>query len=303
MDRNALILYLQNVRDLEVARHIISTSFNREKSYYEGQIKSIQTNPAIKKITKLEKKEGHGLIFCFFGLLFLFFLYALWLLIQEKIHGEPSSLEGGTRVGVIILTVVFGLITVSALPESEKAYKKRQKEEEEKIESYNNEQRIIFQRGLQHREELQHEWRKKESWYKKEYAKVTNILTRFYEMNILESDYRDLKPVLFIYDYMRTGQDTFENAKIHWRIENGIEQILAKLDVLIDEVREQIYETRCLRNENRLRVENQIDQNNKMLRHLQSISINSQETAYYSQLASNYSKANAYFSLASYLKK
>ena len=58
-----------------------------------------------------------------------------------------------------------------------------------------------------------------------------------------------------------------------------------------------------MREDNRRQVERTISQNNQMIQKLEAIENNSYEASQYAKLASNYSKANAYFSLAKYLDK
>lgn len=48
MDRKALLLYLQNVRDLEVARNIVGNDYNRDKRVYESRINEKQSGIKIR---------------------------------------------------------------------------------------------------------------------------------------------------------------------------------------------------------------------------------------------------------------
>ena len=45
MDSRAELLYIQNVRDLEVAKYIIGKTYENRKSYYATQINNIQIVP------------------------------------------------------------------------------------------------------------------------------------------------------------------------------------------------------------------------------------------------------------------
>jgi uncharacterized protein (UPF0305 family) len=122
-------------------------------------------------------------------------------------------------------------------------------------------------------------------------------------MNILPNPYRNLASVLYIYDYMSSSSATLEDTLIHEHMENGIQRLEAKLDIVIDRMGDMLYETRCMRAENRRNIQTTIDQNNRMLESLQESNQNTADAAQYARLAANYSKANAYFSLANYLKK
>lgn len=297
MDRNALLLYLQNVRDLEVARYVVGTSYQKTRSYYEREINSIQTIPNIKEHPPFIEESGCGF---YFWAVFsaICFLLTLVLLSGTVTYGVPPW------IWIYIIGGVFsGCVAIKAKPHSRKELWKEYNEEIQKIDNSNREQQEIARRGIEKRDQLSKEWQEKSDWYNKEYAKTTNLLNQFYNMNILASQYRNLASTVYIYDYMSTSQASLNDTLIHEHMENGIQRLEAKIDQVINRLDDLIYETRCANSENKLMVENQISQNEKMLCQLQSIASNSQDAAFYSQLASNYSEANAYFSLANYLKR
>ena len=124
----------------------------------------------------------------------------------------------------------------------------------------------------------------------------------FYSMNIVPLQYRNLKAICYIYDYMSTSQATLEETLYHEHMESGIQRLEDKLDIIAEQVEMVLYETRCMRQENKASVERIINQNSGMLNHLKNIERNSADAALYAELSANYSKANAYFSVANYLK-
>ena len=58
MDSRAELLYIQNVRDLEVAKYIIGKTYENRKSYYATQINNIQIVPDHKEYPLLKKQGG-----------------------------------------------------------------------------------------------------------------------------------------------------------------------------------------------------------------------------------------------------
>ena len=102
---------------------------------------------------------------------------------------------------------------------------------------------------------------------------------------------------------MSTSQASYTDMLLNVKLEEGIQRLEQRLDVIISEVSDLIYETRCMRKDNEYMINQVIKQNKEMLQSLQRSESNSVEAAQYAQLAVNYSAANAYFSLATYLKK
>ena len=297
MNRNALLLWLQNVRDLETARYIIRNKYNQQKSDYENQIKTVQAKPLLKQYPQRER-EGDSLLFGFCLFLFGSFLLGIIYAISQKATDDMVM----SFIMIIGLTVT-GMWASKFKPESEKSYNEWREKEKEKVDKYNEAQQVIAQKGMAKRERLFAEWKQKAARYNSEYQKLTSLLTAFYNQNVLASQYRNVASVIYIYEYMSTSQASLDDTLIHEHMENGIQRLEAKLDQVIYSLDDLIYESRCMQNENRAMIQKQIKQNESMLSELKSISSSAQDAAFYSQLASNYSEANAYFSLANYLKK
>ena len=121
-------------------------------------------------------------------------------------------------------------------------------------------------------------------------------------MNIIPVQYRNLASVIYLSDYMNSCEESFQMALLSTQIEEGIRRIERKLDAIASLLVQQIYETRCLRAENKVAHDRMDKQNRQMLDRLSSVEKYSSDAAKYAQLSSNYSKASAYFSLATYLK-
>lgn len=302
MDRNALLLYLRNVRDLEVARHIIKTQYHQQKTDYENKLKNIQTTPNLAEYPQREKGQG-GCCFVFCYMAAILSAVLLFILLNQS----PTGLDMAETVVVfsfvIFLFILFVLGAYWLKPESQKSYDEWVENEKRKVDAYNESQREIVREGLAEKKQLSDEWKQTANWYNNEYNKLTNLLNKFYAMNILANQYRNLASVIYIYDYMSSSRASLNDTLIHEHMESGIQRLETKLDQVINRISDVIYETRCMRSENKSMVERQVLHDKKMLRELQAIASNSQDAAFYSQLASNYSEANAYLSLANYLKR
>ena len=137
-----------------------------------------------------------------------------------------------------------------------------------------------------------------EKYMKGQYVTVSNLLNDYYNMNLLPNPYRNLASVYYIYDYMSSSQESLQDTFVHEHMENGIQRIISKLDYIIEQNEQIIFSNRILESQN----ESIKQQNCNMLSSLENIENNSVLCAQYAELAANYTKANAYFSLASYLQ-
>ena len=304
MDRKALVLYLRNVRDLEVARRIVGVSYNNEKNAYDRAIEQKRegTN-AIHKTPEFKYERPGG---CFILCLAVVILGVATIALGKYgiAIGDIKEEQMEWVWPVVLLDIlIFGIGAMVLFPGRKKTQKDKYDREIAQIKKDNlnasNNNRAISQSI----NSLKSEWSRKDEIYKKEYNKLTSLLQSFYNMNIIPIQYRKLSAACYLYDFMSTSQESFQMALISNQIEEGIRRIEAKLDVITDLIREELYQTRLMREENRRQVQQTIDQNNRMLKQLQSIESNTYEAAQYAELSANYNKANAYFSLARYLDK
>ena len=128
--------------------------------------------------------------------------------------------------------------------------------------------------------------------------KVESLLTEYYNQNILPAPYRNLAALIYIYDYMSTSKESFQDTLIHEHMANGINKILKKLDQII------LQNERMMFHIHRIEAQNKdiVMQNQNMLESLTCVEDNLTETAEYAKLAENYSRTAAYFSAANYLE-
>lgn len=296
MNREALLLYLRNVRDLEVSRYWLRVRFQREKGNKDNQRASLLKTNYCAMPNELKKNDYFGCCFWFcvvFALLGIILI--MGMMIMEDYHDADDA---GFIVSVTVLGIMgFGGVAIAILS-SYKNDKDVYLLESKATEEHNRKEKLREVKNLAVLSELETSWNSRCAWYKQENQKLDNLLNDFYNMNILATQYRSLSAVCYIYDYMSTSQATLEDTLVHEHMEDGIRRLEEKLDCVISKIEDVVYETRCIRQNS----EQMMVQNNHMLDSLQRAEENTLQAAQYAQLSANYNKANAYFSLATYLK-
>lgn len=121
MNRDALVLYLKNVRDLEVSRDIIGRMYDYDKRSYEAKIKEINNRKhPISKIPDFEY-EPRGCCFIFCVIMLAIYLFMAILLIVLTAMGESDT--GFALALMICGAIAFGAIVKFADPGSRKKTK------------------------------------------------------------------------------------------------------------------------------------------------------------------------------------
>lgn len=152
---------------------------------------------------------------------------------------------------------------------------------------------------------LKKEWANRTKYLQSEYQKVSDLLTKTYSANIVPSHYRNLAAVYYMYEDMSTSSISFESMLMHTHMEDGIQRILKKLDTIIEQNAEIIFQNRMIEANTRKISDQTIQMLSTMQRQLESqerTESSAYKAAQYAQIASDYSQANAYFTLATYLK-
>lgn len=296
MDRNALLLYLQNVRDLEVARYWLQVCFQKEKGNYQNQVASLKRTD-YQSLSDVDAPSlGCGFVF-----IFLLALGSLFCVIMTVIPQSAGGGAGRLPIGLTIFAwisfFVWGGLALCMFI----VYRENVREYEKTCDNIIRHNREEKERGLQNKNTLNSlttQWKSRTLWFQQEIEKLNTLLKNFYDMNIIPVQFRNLSAVCYIYDYMSTSQESLTTALFDQRLEDGIRRLEAKLDTVISRIETVIYETRCIRQNS----ERMIAQNSGMLESLQRTESNTLQAAQYAQLSANYSKANAYFGLATYLK-
>lgn len=307
MDRNALLLYLQNVRDLEIAKYDLNKRYQSDYSAYVKRKSFLNSKP--KQYTSPERPDKH------LGSKTLTLIGSLSFLLLPVVgfiglFTDPEEfaplLSEPFMIFMFLICIIVGVALFFAFMRIitvEKKEIQQWKQDVVNTKATNIQNAADYENRKSSLPALERDWTNKVHWYQKELQKANDLLNSFYRMNILPNQYRNLPSVLYIYDYMSSSSATFEDTLIHEHMENGIQRLKAKLNSIIGQPEDILYETRCIRAENQGAIERTIQQNNQMLQSLQQTEQNTLASAQYAELSANYSKANAYFSLATYLKR
>lgn len=284
LNRNSLVLYLRDIRDLEIAKRKIKYLYNQDKQHHQRIYNQLTIprkieEPVVKVFSAEEKM---------FPLLMVTFLLCalIW------------SIGTGNWIGALLFgggTAFFFMMLIAMSSEEEDRKKKLLEVRKKNQNELNRVNSSVQKKKAQ---KIQDSWQNRERFWRSEYSKVESLLQSYYSMNILPSQFRNLAAVYYLEDYLSTSQESLRDALLQRTITDGIEQILKKLDAVIDSIEFEAMQTRILAAQN----QEIIQHNSKALRSLQNIEDNSADAAYYAGLASNYARANAFFSLATYLK-
>lgn len=298
MDRKVLLLYLKDIRDLEFAKYKIDMIYADEQRKYYETMNELQD---YKTVEIPDEKKDNWSSDSYIGFL-IGFIGLFMELIAFMQEGVKFFDFGDAPVGLMVFALIFwnvicvGLIMFSIASVQNSA--KANKEDIENRKRYNQEVKLANERNREMKPKVNYQWRKRSAYLKSEKSKVEALLQNYYGLNILANPYRNLASVYYIFDYMSSCQDSLKETLIHEHMENGIQRILEKLDDVIRSNEEMILRTRVLESHSK-RI---IDQNEELLKSAERMNESNDLIVENTALIANYSKVNAYFSLANYLK-
>ena len=298
MDRKVLLLYLKDIRDLEFAKYKIDMIYADEQRKYYETMNELQD---YKTVEIPDEKKDNWSSDSYIGFL-IGFIGLFMELIAFMQEGVKFFDFGDAPVGLMVFALIFwnvicvGLIMFSIASVQNSA--KANKEDIENRKRYNQEVKLANERNREMKPKVNYQWRKRSAYLKSEKSKVEALLQNYYGLNILANPYRNLASVYYIFDYMSSCQDSLKETLIHEHMENGIQRILEKLDDVIRSNEEMILRTRVLESHSK-RI---IEQNEELLKSAERMNESPDLIVENTALIANYSKVNAYFSLANYLK-
>lgn len=275
MNRDAFLIYLKDLRDLEFAKNAITKTYNREKDKFNDRARQLnQTN--YHKLDDL----GDPVI----GLIASVIICAICTLIAVKIR---ISFFG---ILIKILCAIFGLTCFASI-----FYclflMARSANNNRHVRAHNREEDAI---AAEHQKELsvvRNLWNSQSTSLQKQLNKVDSLLKNGYSLNIIPAPYRNLASMYYIYDYMSTSQASFEDTLMHEHMENGIQRILSRLDTIIAQNEQIIFQNRQLEAQNR----QMIERTDRMLASLQRTEQNTLEGKQYAQINAQHTQTIAFF--------
>jgi hypothetical protein len=313
MNRDVLLVYLKNIRDLEVAGYQLKLRKKQSEAKCRGEINTV--NKQIEEGTTPHYWSNPK----FPVVMFLFFLIcaagsaAIVYILYKEIadEGIAGFIKDFAKepVGCSIALIGFiGLIGFTAFI-SPWAYFSELKEAKEHNKAEKN--RIAQGAALvpQQKQTIQAKLNALATYTNGCTAELQNIgklLRDAYSLNILPSQYRNLPAVYYIYDYMSTSQASLEDTLMHEHMENGIQRIMNKLDVIIAQNERRILLERSIEANTREAAENtqrMLSKQQQMLESMERTEQNTWEAAQAARIAAQYSEINTFFSAATYLER
>lgn len=248
IDREALIIYLENLRVLETI-HCLCERKIQDLENRKNKIVFNQGSPPSKPLTYSEpSKPGISqLIGPIIG-------FTLWggilipsfgIAIIEEILGVPV---GGIINKLITFGVAAGLIVGLMYGKSNYTRLKN---------NYNEDIENLKQKKIQMTQEYQKELEKYQQWKKEALIKynkqqknfetvinkvydekwaVSDALEEAYSMNIIPKQFRNIQGIYYLYDYISTSNESLSNALL----QANLEEIKRRLDEIIRLESEQI---------------------------------------------------------------
>ena len=137
---------------------------------------------------------------------------------------------------------------------------------------------------------------------KTECKKISEIKNSLYSINWIPLQYRDIRVIYYICDMVTTSDISIDEALKFYLMQeanNKLDEIIEILDEIIDNQHQMIMNQAVITSQNK----ELISKNTKMINKLASIENNTKLAADYAAIGVNYAEANAYISMATYLKK
>ena len=308
MDRRALVLYLQNVRDLEVAKAIL---FQKKDDIINREDDELSKNP--ENVSYREESYpdeptwGTGCALCIIIFLIFSAIWFIFLLLFTgglKDKDYPPIIDEimviSFFVGIALIFIFFVYMCISDNVD----YRKECNSVNERNEYRKSMAEKTANSNIAIRNKIINDYKPLIQDYDNKIDEVNVILQNFYNMNLIPIQYRNnLAAVQYIYEFMSSTQANYSDMLINAKLEEGIQRLESKLGQIMSKLSELVYETRCMKNDMNNGLSQVINQNKQMLLSLERTEKNTYDAALYAELSANYSKANAYFSLANYLKK
>ena len=308
MDRQALILYLGTVRDLEAMKYRINILWTSKKVRYE-----VYAQYRFTEATKPTERKVGIIRPVLMGLFYLIAVISDWRVIRRIIElAERSGFkEHSLLVQYFALAFVLSvavLIAMLFLWGSIDDALITAHDNRTNAEKYRNDLRAArFNKSYD--EIRTEEWNKQNSFYRGELTRINALLASFYAMDVIPGSYRDnsadenrsLAAACYLYDYMSFGQESLQRAFASDQMEDGIRRIEENLYEITNRIITAIDQQKVIREGNIQRLNDQAERDNRMLISLIRTESSPRNVEEYSRLAVYYNRAQALISMANYL--
>lgn len=285
MNRDAFLIYLKDLRDLEFARKSLDTALARGKDNYNRRANFLRQ-------TNYRDKEKFDWLFIIIApILVVAFVFVFrkarsctFFPDEHFLSGTLEALFWYAFVLVLgyftILCVFVAIASLFGTPADNRAIRK-----------HNQQEAITEENQKKELATLNATWNKQSTSLKRQYNQVDTLLKNGYNLNLIPSPYRNLASLYYIYDYMSTSQASLEDTLLHEHLENGIQRILSRLDSIIAQNEQIIFQNRQLEAQNR----QMIERTDRMLASLQRTEQNTLEGKQYAQINAQHTQTIAFF--------
>lgn len=271
MNREALVLYLQQIRNLEVTKVCLTDKFQQVSKSMKEEIQRCQEKSfPEKEDNKEELTIPIILILIALGI----FAVSLSLIVQ----GNTTAFLG---ICIAFFPLILGIGIIVTTSSARK----------EKYLQYNAQQQKASEKNEIHIQLLNKKLIRASKQYHKEFEEAENLLSKLYGLNIIPNQYRNLASIYYLYDYMSSSNATLEETLMHEHMENGIQRLEAKMDTMTSVLYDILEETRRISRTLPLLAK----QNEQMLASLERNEQNSRLAAQYASLSAYYARTNEYF--------
>lgn len=308
MNREAVLLNLRDIRDLEVAKICIIRKCNEDRYAYQRQINNLAA-VHYAEIKEERKGTSSGIVFSLIGVLVgaTILIASLsnmgsgegWppiLNIIVAILRSPSLSILGIIAGVPILG--FSAFALSGELNIQDANAKV-KEENIQAKKHNAAENARLAANQPQIDKLQKDLQSREAYWSGELEQVEALLNDEYSINLIPLQYRNnFSAIQYIYEYMSSSSASLETTLLSVQLEAGIQRIEAKLDIIIMQQEELIFQMYRYEGQN----QQIIAQNKSMLASLLRTETNTAEAAQYARLSASYGKTCSFFAAASYFQ-
>lgn len=293
INRDALLLYLRDLRDMEIAKYQIGRMIQQEEQDYQKTDAALQKTDFRKERPEAEKKledipydTGEFtlsalksiLLGCLGG--FISFCIAWWsgshvyecVTVESGLakwigilfFGGITLAVGGWGIFYLFanITDIYDMVAANRrtkrkneeIQQENKKIRARNKKLASQVKKHNAEERVRQEKNTQLRAENRQKWSERKQFLQSERSKVEEILQKGYGENILAVPHRNLESVYYIYDYMSTSQASLGDTLIHEHLEDGFQRILARLDVIVENQAEEIFSLRRVEAQNKKQI-------------------------------------------------
>lgn len=303
MRRDIFLVYLRDIRDLEMAKESIKKK--ALQIYNRGEHEILLLKKEVGQLQKIELKEEPTKDFAGAGCWFMriaFLLFAITTAIAVATEAPTTIFRlfaGGTIFLGICAYLSNGNRGYAAKLHAIQLYnQKERKRMEENQDLILQKKRLIQEKTNGANEQI--------AFYNSEEEKVDKLLEEAYNANLIAAPYRNLAAIYYIYDYMSTSQASLEETLLHEHIENGIQRIANRLDEIIAQNQELIFHARMVEDavqgiESNTR--NILENTLELLKGQERTEENILELTQLTAVMTAYTKASTYFSAANYFSK